>query len=190
LADLFLFLTAGKPLQIKMKFISHILNTTGMSQDLLAGYTGISRQSLMKAAKGFISLNTSAMIKLSRLQLAIENSVIPEQELAFSKMKNEYEATKEMTCRYRALVLQKKLDSYEAYQKKYRQFLCALDFFEPADEQEKLWIQRTKTLIIKKLETCGVATCMRLRKQVYLLEAEADYISRLVNEQHPDYEKP
>jgi len=173
-----------------MKFISHILNTTGISQELLAGYLGLSRQHLMNAANGLVSLETSYVIKLSRLQHAFENSVINGQPDAFSTMNNKDEATREMACRYRALVLQKKLDRYEASQKKHRQFLCALDFFQPADEQEKLWIQRTKTFIIKKLDICGVATCMRLRKQVYLLEAEADYISRFVNDQHPVYEKP
>ena len=172
-----------------MKCILHILNTTGIRQDLLADYIGLSRQHLIQAAKGFISLDTSSLIKLSRLQHAIENSLIHGQQEAVSKMKDKYDATNEMTCRYRALVLQKKLRNYEASRKKYRQLLAALDLFQPADEQEKWWIQRTKTFIIKKLDTCGVATCMRLRKKIYLLEAEADYISRLVNDQHPDYEK-
>ena len=161
-----------------MKSISHILNTTGISQDMLAAYTGLSRQNLMKAGAGFIQLDSATVIKLSRLQHTIETAGISDKQETVSTPACEHDTEAEMTCRYYALVLQRKLDLFEATQKKYNRLLRALELFEPADEQEAHWVKKTKTFIIKKLGTCGVATCMRLRKRVYLLEAEADYIRK------------
>ena len=173
-----------------MQLIANILNTTGISQSMLAGYIGFTRQALMKATKGIISLDTAALIKLSRLQQCIESEAGSKKQYAQSTGMDKPAAERETICRYRALLLQRKLDACEQVQKKYTHFLHALELLEPEDEEEILWKQKTKTNIIKELDKCGVATYMRLRKQVYLLEAEADYISRFVNDHHPGYEKP
>lgn len=149
-----------------------------MSQDILAAFTGISRQNLMKAGGGSIQLDSATVIKLSRLQHTIEIAGMSDKRQTVSSTACEPDTEAEMTCRYHALVLQRKLDIFEATQKKYTQLLRALELFEPADDHETHWVKKTKTFIIKKLGICGVATCMRLRKRVYLLEAEADYIRK------------
>ena len=161
-----------------MQSISHILNTTGLGQDMLADYAGIKRQNLMKAAIGMIDLDAATVIKLSRLQHTIESVAMNEKKNTAIKVEPAHDAEQEMACRYRALVLQKRLEELETTQRKYNHLLYALELFEPADEQEILWVQRTKSFIIKKLDGCGVATCRRLRKRVYLLSAEADYIQQ------------
>jgi transcriptional regulator with XRE-family HTH domain len=167
-----------------MQLIVNILNTTGISQEKLASYIGLSRQALMKAAKHFMSLDTATLIKLSRLQQCIDSASHSEKRSVFSTSIPEHAAEREKICRYRALILQRKLDACEQVQKKYTLFLHALELLQPEDEEEILRIQKIKANIIKDLDKCGVATCMRLRKKIYLLEAEADYISRFVNEQN------
>lgn len=159
-----------------MHCIQHILNTTGITPDTLAGYVGLSRQALLKASMSLMSLDTSTLLKLSRLQESIESAAKKEKKSAVPTDVCIDEAEQEKTCRYRAVVLKRKLDKYESNQKKYTLFLQALELFQPADEEEILWKQKTKRTIIKKLDKCGVAICMGLRKQVYLLETEADYI--------------
>ncbi|MEO6670377.1 MAG: hypothetical protein ABIN36_12925 [Ferruginibacter sp.] len=167
-----------------MRCIPHILNTTGIWPEILADYVGLSRQALLKASDGFINPTAEMHIKLSRLQQCIEQTSGYEHEATGTGHLTDQETAQERNCRYRALVLQRKLDKYENIQKKYRLFLRALELFQPVDEEESLWKQKSKSKIIKKLDKCSEATCMRLRKRVYLLTAEADYISKLQCQAH------
>ena len=165
-----------------MQCISTILNTTGISQEILAGYTGLSRQAMMYAGSGSTSLDTGTLIKLSRLAHCIDSAAGCEKIQPVPGDIYKHAAERETFCRYRALVLQRKLHACETAQKKYTHFLRALELLQAEGEEERLWIDKTKRNIIKKLDKCGVAACICLRKKVYLLEAEAGYIRRFVNE--------
>lgn len=165
-----------------MQQILHIRNTTGIGQAGLAGLLGISRQALAKAEKGMCSLSTENVLRLSRLSNCLEKTAAAKLQTEIGPAILEACSKREAACRYGAARLQKMLKTCEATHHESMRLQQALEQLEPVDEAEKTWIQKTKKDIIKKLEQCGTATCIRLRKQIYLLIAEADYISRFVNE--------
>ncbi|MFT3909349.1 MAG: hypothetical protein QM737_07995 [Ferruginibacter sp.] len=127
-----------------MQLITNILNATAISQDVLAEYIGLTRQALMKAARNVISLDSAVLIKLSRLQQCIDNAAAAEKQIAISTAIPGHAAERETICRYNAFLLKRKLDGYEQFQKKFTQFLRALESLEPQDDKETNWIQRTK----------------------------------------------
>lgn len=162
----------------------NIRENTGMSQESLAAYLGITRQALDKAEKGICSLNTSSLLKMSNLQACLERLSIGDnkKQMPVTAEDQQSEISRQEECNYFISVLQRKLKSLEASFKKSLDLYEALCLMQPADEGDELWIKKTKKDIINKLSNCRTAACMRLRKRIYLLTAEAEYISRFVNE--------
>lgn len=171
-----------------MQQVLNIKNATGIGQEALAGFLGISRQALRKAEKGWFSLSTANLIKLGRLQECFDstNKKIP----ALLPGKYIHDEKREAECHYLASLAQKQLADAEVIFQKNLQLYQALEMMEAENEADLLWIKKTKKDILKKLDKCGTATCMRLRKRIYLLIAEADYIRRLVNENQSNHENP
>ena len=166
-----------------MQDLLNIRETTGMAQENMAAFLGLTRQALAKAEKGICRLSTARLLKLTRLQLCLEN--LPagdvENKLPVQVAQPGQEIERERECRYLIAVLQRKLAMRETAFKKCMCFYQALCILQPSDKGDVLWIQKMKKDIINKLDNCGPAACMQLRKRVYLLTAEADYISRFVN---------
>lgn len=172
-----------------MQQLLHIRKTTGIGQPALADFLGMTRQGLARMEKGMFRLSTDNLVKLVRLQACIDNLPDIDDKKQMTSIENpEHIITREKECRYFVTVLERRLLGYETAFKKMTHFKEALNVFTPADEAETLWIQKTKIEIIKKLDTCGVATCMRIRKRIYLLIAEADYLNRFVNENQSNLE--
>jgi transcriptional regulator with XRE-family HTH domain len=161
----------------------NIRDRTGMTQENLATFLDMSRRSLTKVEKGICSLGTGKLIKLARLQVCLENlpAAQVKNELPIQAAQQQY-IKQEKDCRYFILVLQRKLARREATYSQCMNFYKALCILQPQDEGDELWIQKMKKDTIKKLDRCGPVACMPLRKRVYLLTAEIDYISRFVNE--------
>ena len=166
-----------------MQQIQNIRKATGIGQLALAAFLGTTRQVLAKAEQGVCSLSTSNLLKLSRLQACLDYPAFDnnKKQLALTG-ESGYDKNHETECRYLASVLQRRLLSCESTFEKSMRLYQALCILAPADEPDELWIRKTKNKIIKKLDKCGSAACMRIRKRIYLLIAEADYISRFVNE--------
>ena len=172
-----------------MQQLLHIKRMTGMGYSDLADFLGVTRQVLEKAEKGTRCLSTNNMIKLVRLQACLDS--LPENDEKAGILppgKIQPGNQRETECRYLAAVLQRKLARYESSLKKNMRTYQIVSLLTPEDEGDRLWIQKKKNNIIKKLDKCGTAACMKLRKRVYLLIAEADYISRFVNENQSSHE--
>jgi transcriptional regulator with XRE-family HTH domain len=173
-----------------MKDLQNIRAITGMAQESLASFLGLTRRSLTKAEKGISGLTTDKLLKLARLQLCMENLPAGEFEnqlLAKEAQKPEH-VKRERDCRYFIIALQRKVARLEDTFKKCMRFHEALNKLVPADEGDELWIQKMKKDIINKLDQCGPAACMPLRKRICLLTAEADHIHRIVHEPRSMYE--
>ncbi len=168
-----------------MQDLLNIRTITGMAQENMAAFLGLTRQALGKVESGLCRLGTGNLLKIARLQSCLEN--LPAGNVA-GQMPGQpvqpgQEIEREKECRYQVVVLQRRLDMREAAFRKSMHFYEALSILQPLDEGDTLWIQKMKKDIINKLDHCGPAACMPLRKRIYLLTAEADYINRFVNEQ-------
>lgn len=166
-----------------MQNLINIRKSTGLGQNALATFLGLTRQALDKVEKGLCSLSTDNLIKLTRLQTCLENLPVADVNKQFNR-NAEFDRLlkREADCRYFAAVLQKELAMRELSFKQSSYLYEALKMLQPTDEGDELWIQKTKNETINKLDNCGTAVCMSLRKRVYLLTAEAEYIRDFVDE--------
>lgn len=170
-----------------MQHVINIRKSTGLGQQSMAAFLGLTRQALDKVEKNLCSFSTANLIKLSRLQACLDG--LPDADgnnqcntQLSGRDESENLQRREADCRYFAAVTQKELSIREASFKKSMLLFEALNILQPTDEGDELWIKKTKNETINKLDNCGPAVCMRLRKRVYLLTAEADYIHQFVNE--------
>ena len=165
-----------------MQLIQNIRKTTGIGLQALADFLGMTKQGLAKAEKGIFTLSTANLLKLTRLQACLDCVVLTNNKKQASPAEKEEYIKREREHRYLAAVLQRKLGKAEATAKKLMYINEALSLLTAADEEEALWIKKTKTDIIRKLKTCRVATSMRVQKRIFLHNAEADYLSWFVKE--------
>ena len=166
-----------------MQQLQNIQKMTGIGIPALASFLGVSRQAIAKAENGVCSLSIVNLSKISRLQACLDKACLADNEKQPAAI-SAADENRAMECRYFAIVLQKRLKSYESAYAKLTRLREALGQLKSEDEAEALWIQKTKNTINKKLDKCGIATCMGLRKRIYLLHAEADYIGSPVNGQN------
>lgn len=160
-----------------------------MSPQMLAGYVGISRQAMLKVEKGAMNVDSARLIRLAHLQQCINDSMAVDLPAERVLLPGEIDERRREECLYQLMMLKRKLHVYEETIRKGMILLRSLELLQTVDEEEKLWKLKTKTTIIKKLDKYSEANCMRLRKRIYLLKAEADYVSTIVND-NSTYEKP
>lgn len=175
-----------------MRSINRILQTTGMTQQMLADYLGIRRQSLMDAATGRKTLSQPLISKLDRLDFCVlmanldkapDLSGYPVYKKESSLKKPcEHNIHHLNDCRYRATTFQKKLDGLEAIKNQTTHLLKALERYEPTDEMEEKWLLMARKDALHQLANFDEDECRALRKRIHLLRAEADYVSNYLKE--------
>lgn len=165
-----------------MQDLKAIRSSLNLSQESLAAYLQVSRQSVDKVERGLRELTSTKLIKLARLEACMHKSRgrLANKEAFTQKSNVEEELKREKECRYLAMTLQRQLDAVEQSLINSQHLHDALCTLEPMDEGDALWIQKTKKDILNKLDNCKTDTCMRLRKRIYLLMSEADYIRTML----------
>ena len=168
-----------------MKALKQLRMEAGITQAGLAQWLGISRAMLCKVERGVCSLSTAALLKLAQLLSCLPGIADEQAERRLLNVPvckpadhRKADEARLKECRYQVSMLQRKLERLDAANEKHTRLYTALHTMEEMAPGHETWIQKHKDNLTKKLPACDEAARRELKKKIYLLTAEVDYINR------------
>lgn len=166
-----------------MKTIKELRTYIGLSQGDLAEYLGISRSTLIQTEQGISSLNAACLLKVARIEMCLQEPV-PANTLSETEPDHRQRCgEREQTCRYNMALLQRKLNELETTHAQNARLLHILDVLEHSYPDDQTWIHSNRQKAAARLQACSQTIRDQLSERIYLLSAEADYLSQYLEKQ-------
>ena len=180
-----------------MKTIKELRIALGLSQRDMSQFLGLGRSTLTAAEQGHRDLTLTALHKLAQIEIALQSidadplsakqRIPPESEIPGHAEK---QAARLHNCRYSVAALQLTLTEMEReYQQNAKLYHVLSALSEQEEPEKRLWLEFNISKLKIKLQSCGTTAQQQLHEKIFLLTAEAGYISQYL-EKHPSNEEP